>query len=106
MLVHELVGLGVRNAFARRPVVDPDWIERVLRRANRRLGRNLGRIAWVGSPAAYIRRSAELMLDGWTVDDESPLSPPERFWSRVDGRAVRRLDLLATIDRHFWVSER
>ncbi len=106
MAVHELVELGVRNAFARRPVVDADGIERVLRRANRRLGRSLGRIEWVGSLEAYIRRSAELMLDGWTVDDEGPLSPPERFWSRVDGRTVRRLDLLVAFERHFWASER
>ena len=106
MAVHEFVDAGVRNAFARPPVVDADGIERILRRANRRLGRNLGRIEWVGSPAAYIRRSAELMLDGWTVDDESPLTPPERFWSRVDARTVRRLDLLVTFERHFWASER
>jgi len=106
MAVHERVDAGVRNAFLRRPVVDADEIERVLRRANRRFGRGLGRIEWVGSLEAYIRRSAELMLDGWTVAEEGPLSPPERFWWGVDGRVVRRLDLLNAIERQFWVGER
>jgi hypothetical protein len=104
MAVEELVDDGVRNAFARRPVVDRALIERTWRRANRSLARGLGRIEWAGSLEAYIRGSAELLLDGWTLDFDGPLSPA----GGADGSDVGgpRLELLRRIEDGLWSSER
>ena len=79
MAPRDQISAGVKNAFAARPVVDRVSVERTLRRANRSLGRSLGRIEWVGSLEAYIRRSADLLLEGWTLDHDCPLSPPKHL---------------------------
>jgi hypothetical protein len=99
------IDAGVKNAFARTPVVDRDGVERALRRANRRLGRSLGTIEWLGSLEAYIRRSADLMLEGWTLDDDGPLSPPQRLYGRHSTRH-ERLERLAAIEHGLWAAER
>ena len=64
MGLRDQINTGTGNAFAARPVVDRVGVERTLRRANRSLGRSLGRIEWVGSLEVYIRRSADLLLEG------------------------------------------
>ena len=105
MTADELVDVGVRNAVARVPAVDAVVVERTLRRANRALGRNLGRVEWSGSLQAYIRRSADLMLEGWTIDYVGPLSPPldaPATWTRDHGR----LSALAAIEHTLWSNER
>ena len=100
------VAAGVRNAFARRPSVDQDAVERTLRQANRALGRTLGRIEWAGSLEAYIRRSADLMVEGWTLDDDGPLSPPKHVRARA-GAAVTLPAVTADRDRAgLWENER
>ena len=81
-------------------------VERTLRRANRSLGRSLGRIEWAGSLEAYIRRSADLLLEGWTLDDDCPLSPPKHVYGGEAGRSNRRLSALAAIERRLWEDER
>ena len=81
-------------------------VERTLRRANRSLGRSLGRIEWVGSLEAYIRRSADLLLEGWTLDHDGPLSPPKHLYGGKTGRSNRRLSALAAIERRLWEDER
>ncbi len=105
MSVAKIVNEGVRNAFARRPALDEDTVEQALRRANRRLGRRLGRIEWAGSLDAYIRRSADLMVDGWTVDSAGPLTPPARMgWTTYHSQT--RLQRLTSIERRLWRDER
>jgi hypothetical protein len=105
MALEDVVASGVRNAFARNPVVDRESIERSLRRANRSVARRVGRIEWIGSLEAYIRRSAELLVEGWTSDDADPLTPPQSA-SGPDGRDMPRLDRLFTIERELWSAER
>src|SRR5262245_25772681 len=86
MTLTRVVADGVRNARASAPAVDRASIESTLRRANRRLGRKLGRIEWIGSLEGYIREAAESMIDGWTLDTDYPVAAPERFWrGRADG---------------------
>lgn len=104
MSVATIVEAGVRNAYARRPQVDEDAVVLSLRRANRRLGRNLGRIEWAESLDAYIRRSAALLREGWTVDSDGPLAPPT-YVGRLDGPQTR-LDRLVAIERRLWDDER
>jgi Domain of unknown function (DUF6745) len=105
MSVERDVKDGLRNALARRPALDAAGVERLLRRSNRSFGRKLGRIEWVGSLRAFIWRSAELMLEGWTPDYEGPLSPPGHFYGTgVGGHA--RLRGLAQIERTLWERER
>jgi hypothetical protein len=106
MALHDQIGAGVTNAFTARPVVDRVGIARTLRRANRGLGRSLGRIEWASSLEAYIRRSADLLLEGWTLDHDSPLSPPKHLHGGESGRSVRRLSALAGIERRLWEDER
>jgi hypothetical protein len=105
MALEDVVAAGVRNAFARNPVVDPQSIERSLRRANRSVARRVGWIEWIGSLEAYIRRSAELLVDGWTADDADPLTPPQAAYG-TEGRDMSRLDRLFTIERELWSAER
>jgi len=93
MDVRELVEAGTRNAFRREPAVDREKVERLLRRANRKVGRPLGQVEWVESLEGYLRRVAGLMLDGWTVDDDHPLTPRERIVSAASGRLERLLGL-------------
>ena len=106
MALRDQLNTGTRNAFAARPVVDQASVERTLRRANRSLGRSLGRIEWVGSLEAYIRRSADLLLEGWTLDHDGPLSPPKHLYGGKTGRSNRRLSALAAIERRLWEDER
>ena len=106
MALRDQLNTGTRNAFAARPVVDRVGVERTLRRANRSLGRSLGRIEWVGSLEAYIRRSADLLLEGWTLDHDGPLSPPKHLYGGKTGRSNRRLSALAAIERRLWEDER
>ena len=106
MALRDQLNTGTRNAFAARPVVDRVSVERTLRRANRSLGRSLGRIEWVGSLEAYIRRSADLLLEGWTLDHDGPLSPPKHLYGGKTGRSNRRLSALAAIERRLWEDER
>ena len=106
MALRDQISAGARNAFAARPVVDRVSVERTLRRANRSLGRSLGRIEWAGSLEAYIRRSADLLLEGWTLDDDCPLSPPKHLYGGKTGRSNRRLSALAAIERRLWEDER
>ena len=68
MSVLEIVAAGVRNARSARPKVDHTGIEVRLRRANRTVGRSLGPISWSGSLPAFIRTSADLALEGWTIE--------------------------------------
>jgi hypothetical protein len=106
MTLEQQVAVGVKNAFARQPIVDRVRIVRTLRRANRPLGRSLGRVEWAGSLEAYICRSADLLLEGWTPDDDGPLTPPKQVWARSVGRSHRRLDALEAIERRMWETER
>ena len=106
MALRDQISAGARNAFAARPVVDRVSVERTLRRANRSLGRSLGRIEWAGSLEAYIRRSADLLLEGWTLDHDCPLSPPKHLSGGETGRSNRRLSALAAIERRLWEDER
>jgi Domain of unknown function (DUF6745) len=106
MTLEERIAVGVKNAFARQAIVDHVRIVRTLRRANRSLGRSLGRVEWAGSLEAYIRRSAELLLEGWTVDDDGPLSPPKQVWVGSVGRSHGRLVQLAAVERELWEAER
>jgi hypothetical protein len=64
MALEDQVAAGIENAFARQPIVDRVRIVQTLRRANRSLGRSLGRVEWSGSVEAYLRRSAELSKGG------------------------------------------
>jgi hypothetical protein len=48
----------------------------------------------------------ELLLEGWTVDDDGPLSPPRQVWAGSVGQSHRRLDALDGIDRGLWETER
>ena len=106
MALRDQIEAGVRNAFSAHPVVDRVSVERALRRANRSLGRSLGRIEWAGSLEAYIRRSADLLLEGWTLDHDGPLSPPKHLYGGKSGRSIRRLSELAAIERRLWDDER
>ena len=106
MALEEVVAAGVQNALARKPVVDRASIEQKLRQANRSVARRIGRIEWVGSLEAYIRRSAELLVDGWTADSDDPLTPPQSVGGDGDGLAVLRLDRLLAADRWLWSAER
>jgi hypothetical protein len=101
MAALDQIDAGVKNAFARKPVIDEDGVERALRRAIRRLGRSLGRVEWLGSLESYIRRSADLMLEGWTLDGDGPLSPPHRVYGG-GGRGHGRLERLTTIEWEQW----
>ena len=112
MAVEAIVNAGVRNAFARQPKVDRPAIENRLRRANRSLGRGLGRIEWAGSFPAFIRRSADLMVDGWTIDCGDPLESGNRVWDSGSKRwgperrqRVQRLERLREIERQLWRAE-
>ena len=60
----------------------------------------------MGSLEAYIRRSADLLLEGWTLDDDGPLSPPKHLYGGKTGRSNRRLSALAAIERRLWEDER
>jgi hypothetical protein len=104
MVLEDVVAAGVRNAFARNPVVDRESIEHGVRRANRSVARGVGRIEWIGSLEAYIRRSAELLVEGWTADDADPLTPPQPVSG--SGRGIPRLDRLLAIERELWRAER
>src|SRR6478735_7680861 len=104
MALEEVVAAGVRNAFARNPVVDREGIERSLRRANRSIARRIGPIEWIGSLEAYIRQSAELLLDGWTVDSADPLTPPQP--EPGSGCDTPRFGRLLAIERELWRAER
>jgi hypothetical protein len=104
MALEEVVAAGVRNAFARNPVVDRASIERSLRRANRSIARRIGPIEWIGSLEAYIRQSAELLLDGWTVDSADPLTPPQP--EPGSGCDTPRFGRLLAIERELWRAER
>jgi hypothetical protein len=106
MTLEDQITVGVKNAFARQPSVDRVRIVQTLRRANRSLGRSLGRVEWAGSLEAYIRRSAELLLEGWTVDDDGPLSPQKQVWVGSVGQRHRRLNQLDVIERGLWEAER
>jgi hypothetical protein len=103
MALEDVVAAGVKNAFARTPVIDRAHIERTLRGANRSVARKLGRFEWIGSLEAYIRHAADLLVDGWSSDD--PLGPPEPTWGG-DGVDVRRLDWLSRVERELWRAER
>ena len=106
MSIAQDVATGVRNAFVREPSVDPDAVAGRLRKANRSLGRSLGRIEWVGSLERYIRRTADLVLEGWTLDDVGPLTPPKRTWAGRGGRDHPRLGTLVSIEQELWEAER
>ena len=105
MALEEVVAAGVQNALARKPIVDRASIEQKLRKANRSVARRTGRIEWIGSLEAYIRRSAELLVDGWTADSASPLTPPQTAYCS-EGRDMPRLDRLLAIERELWTVER
>src|SRR5262245_35417838 len=105
MTASEHIEAGVKNAYARTPKVDPDQIERTLRKTNRSVGRDLGRIEWSGSLAAYIRRTADLVLEGWTIDDQGPLSPPLLTLYGSGGRGGR-LETLPWVEQQLWTDER
>ena len=75
--------------------------------ANRSRGMRVGRMEWVGSFEAYIRRSADLLVEGWTVDDDDPLTPPaQALYAAGSGRGIERLDRLVAIERELWWTER
>src|SRR5262245_53784865 len=105
MSVASVVSAGTRNAYRPAPRVDRERIESILRRANRRLGRGLGRIEWIGSLESYIRHTAEAMVDGWTVDDDYPVAAPDGSWrwSTTDSGSLARL---VSIEDRLWASER
>src|SRR5262245_23494006 len=97
------VSKGLKNARAAAPVVDQANIESILRRANRSLGRRLGRIEWIGSLEAYIRQTADAMVDGWTLDTDYPVALPERYWG-VGGPSG--LTTLTRLEDNLWATER
>jgi hypothetical protein len=53
-----------------------------------------------------MRGSAELLLAGWTIDDDGPLSPPKQVWTGSVGRDHRRLVALDGIEGGLWQTER
>ena len=80
-------------------------VEWILRGANRRLGRGLDRIEWLGSFESYIRYTADRMVEGWTVDDEYPVAAPDGYWHSA-GSSSSALESLTRIDDLMWESER
>ena len=75
------LGCGTRSRVSRSSIARA--IERRLRQANRSAGHGRsGRIEWVGSLEAYIRRSADLLLDGWTLDDDGPFGAAQALSGR------------------------
>jgi hypothetical protein len=111
MDARKLVGAGVRNALARQPKVDRALIEQTLRRANRTLGRKLGHVEWSGSFAAYIRRTADLMIEGWTVDLDDPLDSRNTIWEQPTwfpwerDEPSRPLERLRDVEQQLWALE-
>src|SRR5262249_37393806 len=102
----EVVEQGTRNALRRRPVSDRAAIEARLRRANRPLGRRLGRTGGVGSFDAYIRGRAGLVGGGWTLDSDYLVAPPDwsaTGWAGADKAALRRLIMG---ERRLWEADR
>jgi hypothetical protein len=106
MTLSEVVNRGYENAQASAPAVDRRDIESTLRRANRSLGRKLGRIEWIGSLEAYIRQTAGAMVDGWTLDTDYPVAPPERWWDVRSDLEPKGLAALVAVENRLWGVER
>ena len=106
MSVLEIVQEGVRNARSARPTVDRPAIEARLRHANRAVGRSLGPISWSGSLPAFVRTSADLVLDGWTMEDEGPLSPSHSVYDVGYEDRFAPIASLELTENRLWEIER
>jgi hypothetical protein len=102
MTLAMIVNQGVRNARSSHPAVDREEIEGALRRANRRLGRKLGRIEWFGSYEAYIGRADRAIAKGWTLDNEYPFAEPGEFDGCWREREVDSLARLHWAETEIW----
>jgi hypothetical protein len=108
MTLATIVKRGVRNARSSRPAVDREEIERVLRCANRRLGRKLGRIEWFSSYGAYIGRTTKAIANRWTLDTEYPFAGPAEFhgcWREREVGEVGSLEHLYSAEEEIWAWE-